>query len=433
MHILLINQYYYPDIAATAQLCTDWAEDLAQLGHQVTVLCGTGRYRRPHLGQQAQTLTPLPLKDQHRGVNIVRVPVPDASLAGAAGLAGSRLGRLWLRGQGYGRFLTGALRELTRLPRPDVVVALSTPPMVGLLGLLAKQLRQTAFVYWVQDIYPDLLVAMGLVSARSPLLAGLSVLSRQLYQRADCVIALDEAMAQRLSDGGVSSKQLRVIDHFCDCQQLTPQPSRQSRLRAQLGLTDEFVVCYAGNLGRGHDFDTVIAALQLQAQQGQSAPPIYWLFVGDGEQRSRLQAAVPAALQSKVLFAPPQAREHLREVLTAGDVGLVTMRAEFAGLMAPSKLYGLLAVGCPVVYVGPKSGRIPQLLATEPVGVALENGDAAGLLAALSHLQAHPQQRAAQSVRARQLAETYYDRPRITARHAALLAEVVAARAQRPT
>ncbi|MBP6742806.1 MAG: hypothetical protein KA244_08155, partial [Deltaproteobacteria bacterium] len=258
-------------------------------------------------------------------------------------------------------------------------------------------------------------------------------LSRQLYQRADCVIALDEAMAQRLSDGGVSSKQLRVIDHFCDCQQLTPQPSRQSRLRAQLGLTDEFVVCYAGNLGRGHDFDTVIAALQLQAQQGQCAPPIYWLFVGDGEQRSRLQAAVPTALQSKVLFAPPQAREYLREVLTAGDVGLVTMRAEFAGLMAPSKLYGLLAVGCPVVYVGPKSGRIPLLLATEPVGVALENGDAAGLLAALSHLQAHPQQLAAQSVRARQLAEAHYDRPRITARHAALLAEVVAARAQRPT
>ena len=88
---------------------------------------------------------------------------------------------------------------------------------VGLLGLLAKQLRQTAFVYWVQDIYPDLLVAMGLISARSPLLAGLSALSRQLYRRADCVIALDEAMAQRLSDGGVSSKQLRVINHFCDC------------------------------------------------------------------------------------------------------------------------------------------------------------------------------------------------------------------------
>lgn len=418
MRVLLINQYYYPDIAATAQLCTDWAEDLVALGHEVTVLAGTGRYRLPHRGVTAENLSPLPLHDHHSGVRIIRVPV----LSGGEGA--SAAARLLVRAGGYASFLGGALMRLVAAARPDVVVALSTPPMVAALGLCAQVYLKTRFVYWVQDVYPELLVELGVLSRSSPVTRGLAALSAALYRRADRVIALDEAMAERLIAAGAARSRVRVIDHFSDPTEITPLAPAHNPLRLRLGLGPEFVACYAGNHGQCHDFDTLIAALQLQAAAGDTT--LHWLFVGDGEQRQRLVAQVPAALRSVVHLLPPQARGELRSVLTAGSVGLVTLKPELAGLVAPSKLYGLLSAGCPIVYVGPPRGRIPELLATEPVGVALENGDAAGLLAALRQLRTDESTRAAMATRARELAVRRYSRPRITAAHAALLEELVA-------
>lgn len=429
MRVLLINQYYYPDIAATAQICRDWAEDLVRLGHEVTVLAGTGRYRVAHRGEQAEPGAPrLPLRETHGGVRIVRVPVIADS-----GSRGGPLLRLLARGGGYASFLGGALLALFAVERPDVVVALSTPPMVAALGLCAQTALGAGFVYWVQDVYPELLVSLGALKPSSPVARGLAALSALLYRRADRVIALDEAMADRLVAGGAARERVRVIDHFVDTREVTPlrrgAEAEPNPLRQRLGLTDEFVVCYAGNHGRCHDFDTVLAALLQQAAAGDTT--LHWLFVGDGEQRQRLVAGVPAGLRGVVHFLPPQSRSELRAVLTAGSVGLVTLKPGLSGLVAPSKLYGLLSAGCPVVYVGPPGGRIPELIATESIGVAVDSGDAAGLLGALRRLQADAPGRAAMAARARALAVSRYDRPHITATHAAVLAEVAGERAMR--
>ena len=425
MRVLLINQYYYPDIAATAQLCQDWAEDLVGLGHEVTVLAGTARYRLPHRGEQADPAAAqrLPRRATHGGVRIVRVPV-------LSGGGDSAAARLLQRGGGYLSFLGGALLALMAVERPDVVVALSTPPMVAALGLVARVRLGAGFVFWVQDVYPELLVALGVLKPTSPVTRGLAALARALYRRADRIVALDEAMAERLITAGATRARVRVIDHFCDTREIKPQSPAQNQLRQRLGLRDEFLACYAGNHGRCHDFDTLLAALAQQAAAGDTA--LHWLFVGDGEQRQRLVAGIPPALRGVVHLLPPQARAELPAVLSAGSVGLVTLKAELAGLVAPSKLYGLLSAGCPVVYVGPRRGRIPELLATEAVGVALANGDAAGLLQALHRLRADEPARAAMAARARTLAVTRYDRPRSTAAHAALLAEVAHERAARP-
>lgn len=433
MRVLLINQFYHPDIAATAQLCSAWAEDLARAGVEVTVLTGTGRYRVPHRGERPEELSPLPRTEAIRGVRVVRVQVPDLPPPGSASPSlYERAGRLAMRGAGYGRFALGALAELVRLPRPDVVVALSTPPLIATLGLLAQRLRGARLVYWVQDLYPELLVAMGLLSSGSRSVQALGALSRELYRRADRVIALDEAMAARVVAAGAEPERVRVIDHFADCRELSPLPPEQNPIRARLGLGGAFVACYAGNHGRGHDFDTLIEALRLQATspEGPGEAPLHWLFVGDGEQKARLLAAVPRSIADRVHALPPQARSCLRDVLTAGDVGLVTLRDEMAGLMSPSKLYGLLAAGSPVVYVGPPEGRIPQLVAEEPIGIALRCGDAAGLLRALRALARDPARHRAMAARARVLAESRYDRARITELHHELLREVAAEEAR---
>lgn len=455
MRVLLINQYYYPDIAATAQLCQDWAEDLVRLGHEVTVLAGTGRYRVAHQGEQAEPQRRLPRRETHNGVAIVRVPVLDDKSGPLSFMAKGSLSRLLVRGGGYASFLGGALLALFTVGRPHVVVALSTPPMVAALGLGAQAALGAKFVYWVQDVYPELLIALGALKPSSPVARGLCALSALLYRRADRVIALDEAMADRLIAAGADPARVRVIDHFADTREITPlgtvptpreaapagpqlgrqegtpPPSEENPIRRRLGLGEAFVVCYAGNHGRCHDFATLLSALRQQAADGDRT--LHWLFIGDGEQRQYVRSSVPAELRGVVHFLPPQARAELRAVLTAGSVGLVTLKAELSGLIAPSKVYGLLAAGCPIVYVGPNRGRIPALLAAQPVGVAVENDDGAGLLAALRRLQADPPRRAAMAARARQLAVAQYDRARITAAHAALLQEVAAAPPARPS
>lgn len=412
MKVLLINQFYAPDIAATAQLCTELAEDLAARGHAVTVVCGTARYRTAHRGRTPEPAPALPRTELRRGVRVLRVPTAAAG-RGVLGRLGS-----------YASFFGGALGRVLFCERPDVVIALSTPPLLAALGALAQGLRRARFVYWVQDVYPELAIAFGVLREGSAAAAVFAGLAQALYRRADAVIALDEAMADRLIAAGAPPAAVHVIDHFCDAQTITPRPPEQSPLRRALDLPPgAFVVCYAGNHGRGHDFETVLSALRQQAQDPapDAAAPLHWLFVGDGEQKAPFQAAARAALPGRVHFLPPQAQDALNDVLAAGDAGLITLRAGLAGLMAPSKLYGLLAAGRPVVYVGPRRGRIPELLSAEPVGAAIENGDGAGLLAAVRALRDDPARRARCAATARRLAEDRFDRPRALDRHAALL------------
>ncbi len=429
MRILLLNQYYYPDIAATAQLCTDWAESLASYGHDVTVLCGSGRYRVAHRGTVPEAQAGLPLDEVRDGVRIVRVPVEDAPLP--VGVRPSRmdqLGKLGGRLLRYGQFVSRAMMQLVRLPRPDVVVALTTPPLVGVLGMLAKRLHRAKLLLWVQDVYPDLLPAMGLTTEGSVTYVALAQLTRTLYQSADQIIALDEAMAERLRPAGADASKLAVIDHFADATEIRPQPRGHSSLRKLLGLTDEFVVCYAGNHGRGHDFDTIVETLALQASSPSSMPPIHWLFVGDGDEKASLLTRIPDSLRRYVHALPPQARNQLPDVLAAGDVGLIAVKAKMQGLLAPSKLYGLLAAGRPIAYIGPASGRIPALLRELDLGVSVRNHQAPELLVGLRALQADAGRWAEIAGRARWLAETRFDKPIAMAAHARVLSMVVGTR-----
>lgn len=429
MRILLLNQHYYPDIAATAQLATDWAEWFAERGHPVTVLCGSGKYRIPHKGHLPDANQPLPSIQLHRGVRIVRVSVPDAPVAQPAHASRADKARhLARRAAAYGQFLAKAAAKLTQLDRPDVVVALTTPPFVGALGLCAQRFHRAKLVLWVQDVYPDLLWASGLLSKEAPFTRALAALARRLYQSADALIALDEAMAARLVQAGADPAKLTVIDHVANTQELKPTPRGHSRLKHALGLRDEFVVCYSGNHGRGHDFDTVLSALSEQARTP-TEPPIHWLFVGDGDEKARFLAAVPEPLRKNVHALPPQARSELSDVLAAADVGLISVKANMEGLVAPSKLYGLLAAGRPIAYIGPSRGRIPALFREMDLGVCVPPHDGPALLRGLRALQADPARWQTIAETCRRLAQTRFDKRLLLIRHEMLLRSLV----QEPT
>lgn len=450
MRALFLNQFYAPDIAATAQVLSALCQDLAARGHDIAVLSGSARYRQPHHGfapsrDEAVPAQPSVEPELRSGVRVHRITLPAAPAAASAaasesavGRASSLAGKLARRMLHEARFSLAAyrrLRELVGQERPDVLVAMSTPPTLLLLALGVGLPRRIPVVYWVQDVYPELLWATGLLRREQPLhrllIDGLKWASRRLYQYPTAAIVLDEAMRDRLAAAGFPPERLHVIDHAANSRALHAVPAEENRIRRLLGLQpQDFVVCYAGNLGRGHDFATLAAALPRLATDP-SLRPVHLVFIGEGEGRALLQAAVPESLRSRVHFLPPQESALHGEVLCVGDVALVTLGADFAGLMTPSKIYPLLAASRPILYVGPAAGRVAELCTAgpdrQPVGERVANGDSEGLVAALRRLHEDPPRRQALAQQARRLAEDRFDQTLASARHESLLGRLIAA------
>lgn len=397
MRVLMLNQYFHPDVAATAQLATDLAVDLARRGHHVTAVASARRY--------AGGAT-LPSAEIYENVRIVRV----------AGTAFGRRSRV-LRAVDYVTFLAASLAPLLSEERPDVIIALSTPPFVAALGLLARQLRRVRLVFWVMDVYPDVAVRIGVLGDRSPATILMRALARAVLRRADDVIALDEAMRGLLTAAGADPGRTHVIDNWCDGDAILPRPIESNRLRAELGLGDCFTVSYSGNMGLGHDFETVLDAMALLRDDD-----IHWLFIGDGPQKDFIRRqAEQRSLSRRTTFLEYRERDELPVSLTAAHASLVTMRADIAGLLVPSKAYGILAAGVPVLYVGPSVGRVAEIVRNYGVGVDVRNGDARALADGILRLKYDRGARDEMARRARSLFDARFSRSGALERHHSVL------------
>jgi colanic acid biosynthesis glycosyl transferase WcaI len=362
VRVLLLNQFFHPDLSATAQLATDLAEDLAAAGFEVTALAARGAY----LGGGV-----LPREEVHRGVRILRVRCTSLG-------KGSTARRL----TDYATFYASAAARALALPRFDAVVAMSTPPLVAALGGLLRAVRGTRFVYWLQDVYPELAVEFGVMRGGSPTARAFGALSGWTLRRADAVVVLGEAMAARVREKGVAPGRVHVVPNWADGEAIRPIPPEANAFRREHGLDGKKVVLYSGNMGRAHDLSTVLAAARLL----RDAPDLTFLFVGDGAKRGEVEAAARALPSIRLL--PYQPRARLAESLSAGDVHLVTQGAGTVGLIEPSKLYGVLAAGRPVLFVGPAETEAGRTVLREGVGEVVANGDAAGAAAALVRLLA---------------------------------------------
>jgi len=398
MKVLLLNQFFHPDLCATSQLATDLAQDLASAGIQVTALASRGTY----LGGER-----LPARDRHEGVAIVRV-------------AATSLGKRTVlhRAVDYASFYVSSAAALAALPRHDVVVALTTPPLIAAAGLVAKALKGSRLVCWVQDLYPEIAIAFGALSPRSIATRGMAAVSRAVLRRSDAVVALGDEMRSRCIAAGAAPERTSVIPNWADAGGVRPVPHASNALRTAVAGDARMVAMYSGNMGRVHDLETLLGAARLLRDRSEIA----FVFAGDGAKRGQVEAA--ARELPNVRLAPYQPRERLSESLSAGDVHLVTLTSEVEGLAEPSKLYGIMAAGRPAVFVGPRRAEVARTIEREGCGRLVANGDATGLAAALLALAADPGACAEMGARARSALEQRYQRAVATRRFAELLADV---------
>jgi glycosyltransferase involved in cell wall biosynthesis len=398
--IVFLNRYFHPDHSATSQMLSDLAFHLATHGQLVQVITSRQRYDEP-----AAALAGLEVV---RGVSVHRV---WTSRFGRARLPGRALDYLTF-------YVFAATRLLRLLRRGDIVVAKTDPPLVSVPAALVARLRGARLVNWLQDLFPETAERLGLRFAAGPVGACMRGWRNLSLRAAQVNVAVGERM--RAVVEGFAPGSTEVIHNWADGSSIRPIAQGSNRLRAQWGLEGKFVVGYSGNMGRAHEFGTIIDA----AERLRGEPGIVFLFIGDGSQRGALERKVRARSLTSVLFQPYQARTALAESLSVADLHLVSLRPELEGLIVPSKFYGIAAAGRPVIFVGDHDGEIARLIAAHGCGLTVRVGDGDALAAAIRSLRDDRERVSAMGSAARHLLETGFDQHLAMKRWEVVLASV---------
>jgi colanic acid biosynthesis glycosyl transferase WcaI len=328
-------------------------------------------------------------------------------------IATTTLGRRNLLGRAldYATFHWSAALKLARVLHPgDVVIAKTDPPLISMVVSWVARLRGAFLVNWLQDLFPE--VATALTPGAMPhwLQSALAGARDRSLRRAAMNVVIGERMATQVARHGIARARIRVIPNWADCESVAPMDTQRSAARARLGLMNHFVIGYSGNFGRAHEFDTLIAAARLLVDD----PQIAFLMTGGGAKNAPLQDAVERAGLCSFHFQDYQPAQLLSDSMAAADVHLVSLLPAIEGLIVPSKVYGILAAGRPVVFVGDLEGEIAGMIRQHRCGIAVAVGNSRRLATALQELQADPPRVAAMGVNARRLALASYTSERAT-------------------
>jgi glycosyltransferase involved in cell wall biosynthesis len=297
--------------------------------------------------------------------------------------------------------------------------------MLSVLAVPIARLRRARALNWLQDLFPEVAERLDVGGCISRLgFAALRRLRNASLREAAGNIVLGQRMADRLVSLGVARARIAIIPNWADGTVIRPIERAANPLRATWGLGGHFVVGYSGNLGRAHDIDTILEAVDILARGPPAAPPIAWLFVGGGNQLQALRGRLSAEARACVHFVPYQPREMLAQSLSAADVHLVLLRPELEGLIVPSKFYGIAAAGRPTIFVGDRNGEIPHILARTGCGISIQQGQAKALADTVAALASNPSRCAELGTAARRAFEAEFDKPIAIARWQAALVRV---------
>jgi glycosyltransferase involved in cell wall biosynthesis len=386
MRVTFINRFAWPDHSATAQLLSDLAAALSANGDTVTLVSSRLRYDDPGMV--------LPKQESWRGVDVRRV---WTSSFGRSSLLG--------RAVDYATFYLSLPFTLFGLLRKrDVVVVMTDPPLLSMVVAPIARLRGGLRVNWLQDLFPEVAVALGSPRIPGPFARLLAWLRDRSLHGAAANVAIGERMAERLRARGIPNVQ--VIPNWPHEDAIRPLPAAESRLRQRLGLLDRFVVGYSGNLGRAHDWEAILnLALALS-----SDPRIVFLVGGGGYGYDALRERVASESLQNVIFQPYHPMEYLSDSMAAADLHLVSLRPEMEGLIVPSKFYGIAAAQRAVGFIGDPDGELGRLVREHLIGFAIPADEPGRIAAEVRRLAGDAEAVRRLGASARQLLEKRFSR-----------------------
>jgi len=325
-------------VVSTAQHLTDLATALASRGHKVTVIASDRGYDDPAVR--------FARYEQWNGIEIIRVP----------SLTLGKKSR-WRRAFNFGSFLLLCSLRLLTLRRFDVVVALTSPPLISFLAALFVKLKGGSFCFWVMDLNPDEAIAAGWLDRDSTTTRLLQCMLNYSFRQAARTIVLDRFMKERVVAKGVDAARIAIVPPWSHDDRVSYSEAGREAFRRQHGLMDRFVVMYSGNHSPCHPLDTLLdAALALEART-----EIIFCFIGGGSEQAKVRAFAAQHELKNVKCLPYQPLSELSSSLSAADLHVVVMGDAFVGIVHPCKVYNIMAIGAPTLYIGPEPSHVTDI------------------------------------------------------------------------
>ena len=403
LRLVVLCPHFAPDLAPTGVVMTRIVTELAARGHELHVVTSLPWYRNhaiePGWGGR------LWRTEKTEWGSIIRVhPFPGKSKS-----------NLLRRALGFIAFSYAVgIRSVHADGFPfkvDGVLAMSPPLTLGLTGWFTKIIRRAPLVFNIQDVFPDAAIQTGAISNKK-IIAAAKWLERVSYQRSDAVVLLSRDLRTNIANK-IDKKfhdRLHVIPNFVDTHAITPQ-NRMTAYRTELGIGDQLVVMYAGNVGFSQ-------SLNLVAEAAAKFPEIAFVINGDGAARKKLQQ--DCAQLANVYFGDYQPIERLSEVLATGDIHLVPLRAGLASVSVPSKSYSILAAGRPMLAAIDPNTEIPNMLRESGAGIAVEPDNAPAFIEALGQLVSNRELLLEMGARGRNWVETHASPASVAAQYEAI-------------
>ena len=388
------------NVEATGQLLTELCSDLAQT-HRVTVIPG-----RPNF-VGAPAARGWLHREKHNGVEIIR--------------PGSRLfnkKRFLSRALGLLSYLVLAAWAAFRCPRPDVIIVETDPPLLGALGVLLKAWHHCRLVLYLQDLYPEVGLAIGKLRP-GPLTWLLWAATQLGLWGADRVIVLGEDMRAKVLARGVLPDKIEVVPNWVDTVAVRPVKSSVA-LRSEWGIDGEFVVMYSGNLGLSQNLQPVLEAAQRLRELS-----VTFVLIGEGAAKGELVETAKSWGLGNVRFLPFQPNQRLSESLGVADLHLIPLRRGLAGYIVPSKLYAILRAGRAYLAAVDQDSEVALVTRKHGTGVLIDPDNTEVLVEAIQWCAAHRHELAAMGRCGRQLAEDQFDRRQSVRHFAEVLGRVL--------
>ena len=352
--IWFVNRFFFPDESATAQILSDVVFGLAEHELDISVITSRLNYAGRSQFSPFELLSSVPVR---------RIATTSF---GRSNLIGRTLDYLSF-------YLSAFFSVLKNVRQGDICVVKTDPPLLSIPLAVALRWKRARLINWLLDVYPDVAAELGISFAKGRIGAILKGLRNRSWKRAEVNVVIGSKMATLLKRAGVPDHKITTIQNFSDDDQITPLEFGASPLRSQWGYDpSEFLVVYSGNLGRAHDYHTVLDAARLL----KDATHIKFLFIGGGKLRDLLEMELKASPLASVQFQPYQPRDMLSQSLGAADLHWLSLRPELEGLIVPSKLYGIAAAGRGALFIGDVDGEAARLMKTTNWGVTINSGDA---------------------------------------------------------
>lgn len=343
--LLLINHFFHPDQSALSEIVTDLVKGLDNRHYDITVLCS----------KNLQT-------------TIDRVPIIDFKNVKLRNITGSNFGK----GTNTGRmidfvsFYFFLFIKLLFIDSHDIVITTTAPPLVGIFGVLLKKIRKFSFIYIIQDLYPRTAIQLGVVKNRV-LINKLEYVLKLIIKNADMNVVIGDDMKERIKAICTNSKLTTIQNWY------TNENSTQGNfsLRSTYGINEKFIVLYSGNYGLAHDFGTFLES----AKCLQKVQDILFVFIGEGKNKTIIESFTNENKLTNILLLPFQPKEYLSIIYSEANVGLVSLTQGLEGCIVPSKLYGLMSVGIPIIFVGSEDSEVSKTILQAECGYTVMQND----------------------------------------------------------